>query len=178
MKKIVKLLCSFLITATGYSQPNDTGIAIIPAPVSVTKTSGHFILPQKVSIEAGSQVGMKQVVAFLKDRLSVAATGNVTVANTLPTATIRLQLNNAADNSTGKEGYKLSVTPKNILIKANEPAGLFYGVQTLVQLFPKEIESAAPVKNVKWQVPCVNITDYPRFGWRGLMFDVSRHFFN
>ncbi len=177
MKKIVKLLCSFLITAAGYSQPNDTGIAIIPAPVSVTKTSGHFILPQKVSIEAGSQGEMKQVIAFLKDRLSVAATGNVTVANTLPTATIRLQLNNTADNSIGKEGYKLSVTPKNILIKANEPAGLFYGVQTLVQLFPKEIESAAPVKNVKWQVPCVNITDYPRFGWRGLMFDVSRHFF-
>jgi hexosaminidase len=177
MKKIVKLLCSFLITAAGYSQSNDTGIAIIPAPVSVTKTAGQFILPQKVSIEAGSQPEMKQVVAFLKDRLSVASASNVTVANTLPTATIRLQLNNTADNSIGKEGYKLTVTPRNIIIKANEPAGLYYGAQTLVQLFPKEIESLAPVKNVKWQVPCVNITDYPRFGWRGLMFDVSRHFF-
>ncbi len=176
MKKIVKLILCCLITVRSFSQLSDTGIAIIPAPVSLTKATGQFILPQKVLIEASSRSGMKQVVAFLKDRLSVT-TSNVTVANTLPTATIRLQLNNTQDNSIGKEGYKLSVTPKNIVIKANEPAGLYYGVQTLVQLFPKEIESAVPVKNVKWQVPCVTITDYPRFGWRGLMFDVSRHFF-
>lgn len=176
MKKIVKLILCCLITVRSFGQVNDTGIAVIPAPVSVTKTPGQFILPQKVSIEAGSRPEMKQAIAFLKDRLSVTAT-NVTVANTLPTATIRLQLNTTEDNSIGKEGYKLSVTQKNIVIKANEPAGLFYGVQTLVQLFPKEIESANPVKNVKWQVQCVNITDYPRFGWRGLMFDVSRHFF-
>ena len=176
MKKVFKLLCCCLITSITFSQPVHEGIAIIPEPVSVTKTSGQFVLPQKVSVEASSRPEMKQVVAFLKDRLSVTA-GNVTVAATLPTAAIRLQLNSTADNNIGKEGYTLLVTPKNIVIKANEPAGLFYGVQTLVQLFPKEIESATAVKNVKWQVPCVNITDYPRFGWRGLMFDVSRHFF-
>lgn len=176
MKKVFELLCCCLITSVTFSQQANEGIAVIPEPVSVTKTSGQFVLPEKVSIEASSRPEMKQVVAFLKDRLSVTAS-NVTVANTLPTAAIRLLLNNTADNRIGKEGYTLSVTPKNIVIKANEPAGLFYGVQTLVQLFPKEIESATPVKNVKWQVPCVTITDYPRFGWRGLMFDVSRHFF-
>jgi hexosaminidase len=176
MKKVFKLLCCCLITSIAFSQSANEGIAVIPEPVSVTKTSGQFVLPQKVSVEASSRPEMKQVVAFLKDRLSVTA-GNVTVAATLPTAAIRLQLNSTADNNIGKEGYTLLVTPKNIVIKANEPAGLFYGVQTLVQLFPKEIESATAVKNVKWQVPCVNITDYPRFGWRGLMFDVSRHFF-
>ena len=178
MKKIVTLLCCCLITAVSFSQAGNTGISIIPEPVSVTKTTGRFVLPQKVSIEASTRPEMKQVVAFLKDRLAVTAAGNVTVANTLPTATIRLQLNSTADNRIGKEGYQLSVTQKNIVIKANEPAGLYYGVQTLVQLFPAEIESAAPVKNVKWEAPCVNITDYPRFGWRGLMFDVARHFFS
>ena len=66
--------------------------------------------------------------------------------NAAPSATIQLILNKKADDVIGKEGYHLLVTPKNIVIKANEPAGLFYGVQTLVQLFPKEIESAVPVK--------------------------------
>ena len=47
----------------------------------------------------------------------------------------------------------------------------------LIQLFPKEIESKSLVSNIKWEAPCVDITDYPRFGWRGLMFDVARHFF-
>ncbi|MEO7121181.1 MAG: family 20 glycosylhydrolase, partial [Ginsengibacter sp.] len=102
----------------------------------------------------------------------VMATSNVT-----PSAAIKLLLNKKEDAVIGKEGYYLKVTPKNITIEANEPAGLFYGAQTLIQLFPKEIESANPVANIKWEIPCVNITDYPRFGWRGLMFDVSRHFF-
>jgi hexosaminidase len=54
---------------------------------------------------------------------------------------------------------------------------LFYGVQTFLQLLPKEIESKKAVANVAWTAPCVEVKDYPRFGWRGLMFDVSRHFF-
>jgi hexosaminidase len=85
---------------------------------------------------------------------------------------------NKTENATlGNEGYTLSVTPKNIIIKANKPAGIFYGVQTLMQLLPAEIESNVLVKDIAWKAPCVEITDYPRFGWRGLMLDVSRHFF-
>jgi len=69
------------------------------------------------------------------------------------------------------------VGKKGIIINANDAAGLFYGVQTLVQLLPKEIESAEAVPHISWTAPYVSITDYPRFGWRGLMLDVSRHFF-
>lgn len=85
---------------------------------------------------------------------------------------------NPIENPTiGKEGYQLAINTKGIVIKANQAAGLFYGVQTLMQLLPNEIESKSKIKNIKWTVPNVKITDYPRFGWRGLMFDVSRHFF-
>jgi hexosaminidase len=179
MKNFLGLLCC-LIPAITIGQTGKTKIAIIPEPVTIVENSGRFSLPQSVVIEAGTQPEMKQVIAFLKDRLSTPTGIPVIVKSTAPSATIQLILNKKADGVIGKEGYHLMITPKNIVIKANEPAGLFYGVQTLVQLFPKEIESAVPVKpagNIKWEAPCVTITDYPRFGWRGLMFDVSRHFF-
>ena len=114
----------------------------------------------------------------LKARLGVPTGYTVTVTTQPRTdATIRLVLNKTAETTLGTEGYYLSVTPEAILIRANQPAGLFYGIQTLLQLLPKEIESKAAVNRTSWPVPCVTITDYPRFGWRGLMLDVSRHFF-
>jgi hexosaminidase len=162
---------------TTFAQSAKTTIAIIPEPVSVKATSGQFLLPQNVVIETTAPQDLKQPIQVLQDRLSKAAGRKVTVSNASSTAAIRLELNKTADNSIGNEGYKLSVTPKNIVIRANKPAGMFYGVQTLLQLLPKEIESATVVNNVQWAVPAVEVTDYPRFVWRGLMFDVARHFF-
>ena len=177
----MKFFCSFLflcfISEISFGQDNKTQIAIIPQPVKVVENAGNFLLPRNIIIESPSQPEMKQVIAFLSDRLSIPTGIPVAVKNSDPSATVQLLLNKKADDIIGKEGYNLSVTPTKIIIKANSPAGLFYGVQTLVQLFPKEIESAVPVADVKWEAPCVDITDYPRFGWRGLMFDVARHFF-
>lgn len=177
MKKILIALCLSFLTVASFGQNTQSSIAIIPEPVFVTQTNGKFTLPENVVIEAGSQPEMKQVIAFLKDRLSIPTGRQVTVNATAPSATIRLLLNQKADATIGKEGYQLSVKPTAIEIKANQPAGLYYGVQSLVQLFPAAIESKTKVENVTWEAPCVEITDYPRFGWRGLMFDVSRHFF-
>lgn len=153
-------------------------IAIIPEPVSVIKQTGHFILPANITIQAHKSPELKQTVAFLQDKLS-AATGHyvTTVSAPTATATFRLILNEKTDATIGAEGYHLTVGLKQVTIRANKAAGLFYGVQTLMQLLPKEIESKTEVKGIKWTMPCVDITDYPRLGWRGLMFDVARHFF-
>jgi hexosaminidase len=70
----------------------------------------------------------------------------------------------------------LVVRPWGILIRAKEPAGLFYGIQTLLQLLPEQIFSRTRIEGVEWKVPSVRITDYPRFGWRGLLVDPARHF--
>jgi hexosaminidase len=152
-------------------------LAISPEPVSVTAGSGTFVLPSNVVVNAPMQTSMKEVIGVLQQRLARSTGSTITLSNTITTPVIRLVLNTAAEKQLGAEGYKLSVTTKDITIRANQPAGLYYGVQTMMQLFPKEIESITRVDNVKWTVPVVEITDYPRFGWRGLMFDVSRHFF-
>ena len=175
MKKYLLFISCFFISLSSFCQAGK--IAIIPEPVTWSEKTGYFTLPQTVVIEASSKPEMKQVVAFLRDRLSTPTGSKVRVSSAASTAPIRLILNEKPDGSIGKEGYTLSVTPTRIIIKANQPAGLFYGVQSLIQLFPKEIESATLVKNIKWTAPCVEVKDYPRFGWRGLMFDVSRHFF-
>jgi len=177
MKKPLVLLCSFLICIISFSQGKKE-IAIIPEPVNIVENTGEFLLPQNILIDAGTQPELKQTIAFLQERLAVPTGYHVSMSNDASNATIHLILNKTADNEIGNEGYRLSVTPKSITIKANQPAGLFYGMQTLVQLFPKEIEGKELMKAVTWSAPCVEITDYPRFGWRGLMFDVSRHFFS
>ncbi|MGN6163791.1 MAG: beta-N-acetylhexosaminidase [Flavisolibacter sp.] len=171
------ILLFLLVFQTSFAQPQKNTVAVIPEPVSIRITSGQFLLPQTIVIEAPAQQELKQVIDVLQNRLQTAAAKKVLISNAAPTAAIHLQLNKKTDNTIGAEGYNLSVTPKSITIKANKPAGLFYGAQTLLQLLPKEIESATTVSNVQWTLPAVEITDYPRFGWRGLMFDVSRHFF-
>jgi hexosaminidase len=156
----------------------NTEIAIIPEPVSLIKQTGHFILPTNIIIQSSKSAELTQTVAFLKERLSTPTGHFVSVIHSAsPTATFKLLLNDKEDATIGAEGYQLSVNTKQVVITANKPAGLFYGVQTLLQLLPAAIESKEEVKQVKWSIPCVEIIDYPRLGWRGLMFDVARHFF-
>ena len=174
MKKLKVFFLSLFICSLAGAQ-TDTSIAIIPQPVSLVRKAGNFVLPQQVDISAPATARMKEVIRLLTERLSVAAGKKVVLRNP-GEAVIKLVLNTTKE-TTGDEGYTLSVTPQGIRIKANAEAGLYYGVQTLLQLLPKEIESATLVNNFTWQVPCVEIRDQPRFAWRGLMFDVVRHFF-
>ncbi|HEY0059189.1 MAG TPA: family 20 glycosylhydrolase, partial [Flavisolibacter sp.] len=175
MKKVFLFLAVSCVFLTTQAQSPGPEIAIIPEPVTMTRGSGSFVLPQGVVIEAPTGPEIKGVTDFLQKRFSRPTGKTVTFSSSAPA--IRLLLNKPANNVIGKEGYQLSVTPSGIVIRANEAAGLYYGAQTLVQLFPKQIESDTLATGVTWQAPVVEITDYPRFGWRGLMFDVSRHFF-
>ena len=180
---LLALLIPFSVMQV-FSQGKTAPISLIPAPVSLQTDPGTFVLPKSIIIQPPTpdQPNQTQAIKELTAHLNILPAGyNVLLAkNAAGTATIRLTLNNTADTELGAEGYRLTVTPKTIVLLANQPAGLFYGVQSLLQLFPPEIESAkklSATKTINWQLPCVTITDYPRFGWRGLMFDVSRHFF-
>ncbi len=192
MRQYFSLLLLVALSFQAYSQAGVAGssmeealigvnhgeeISIIPAPVSVIKGEGHFVLPENVTIQSPASAELKQAVAFLQERLSIPTGSYVSNVNApTATATIKLILNDRVNPALGKEGYELSITPNFITIKANKAAGIFYGIQSLIQLFPVEIESKEPAENIEWTAPCVEITDYPRVGWRGLMFDVARHF--
>lgn len=173
MKNLIAFAFSFFVVSNSFCQQQS--IALIPEPVSMVKKTGYFVMPQQLAVAVPANA--KFTAACLVKKINTATTVKATVAENNATAPVQLIISPQPDNAIGKEGYKLSITPAKISITANETAGLFYGVQTLLQLLPAEIESKVPVKNIKWQLPCVEITDYPRFGWRGLMLDVSRHFF-
>lgn len=152
--------------------------SLIPEPVHIQAGEGNFLLTEAtaISIPAG-QAEVKEIAQYLGNKLKPSTGLGLNIVESRAKAGIQMQLNKKPDASLGEEGYQLEATPNKVLIRANKPVGLFYGVQTLLQLLPKEIESKTLVNNVSWEIPAVNITDYPRFGWRGVMLDVSRHFF-
>lgn len=155
---------------------------IIPLPASLRETddsftvtgatqiivdSGSAELAATPALRAGARVGAE--LAQRLGGLTMLATDEVQ-----PTGAIRLTLA-GADQSLGDEGYELNVTPDGVTIRASQPAGLFYGVQTLRQLLPAGLErGAAPP--APWTIPTLVIRDAPRYSWRGVMLDVARHF--
>ncbi|MFL0205267.1 beta-N-acetylhexosaminidase [Aquirufa sp. 2-AUSEE-184A6] len=172
MKKIIALVCLSLSLSYASSAQKP---AIIPIPTEASYPAGKFTLPTSISISGPSDPQMKVAYATLVGKLKVA-TGRPVSLKSAGTATIQLQL--VSNTKLGAEGYELQVNSTGVKIKANKLAGLFYGIQTLYQLLPKEIESKLVAKGVQWTIPYAQITDTPRFAWRGQMFDVARHFFS
>jgi hexosaminidase len=171
MKKLVLLLLFFSL-ATVYGQ--NPAIQLIPQPVEIQQSDGSFLLTKTATIGFDSEQSGK-IAEMLSQKLNLS-TGFSIKAQQGNAGTIQFNLNKVPVVLIGKEGYTLVSTATGVVITANAPAGLFYGMQTLLQLLPKEIESKTAV-NVPWTIPSVKITDYPRFGWRGIMLDVSRNFF-
>ncbi len=147
------------------------GINIIPLPVSLTEGQGRFALTPDVVFEAAGEAA--QVAGYFKTKMA-ASTGYTFEQQGMPTGTIALEIDTTLQMK--NEGYKLDVAPDGVSVKAPSAAGLFYGMQTLMQLFPAEIESSVKVDGVEWSAPAVSITDEPRFGYRAVMLDPARHF--
>ena len=178
MKKSFLVILLMFFLANSYSQQVERSISIIPEPVSLVKKGGHYVLPDRMVVLSPAGEEVKFVADLLTQKFAAAPGKKVEVRNSnVDKAHIVLALNKQPDTELGNEGYTLSVTDGGVKIKANKPAGLFYGVQTLLQLLPPQIESDKREENVSWQIPVVEIKDYPRVGWRGMMLDVSRHFF-
>lgn len=172
------LLCLFQICLllTSIAQRK---LSIIPQPVSILEGTGFFAIPANISIAISKDNDLIKIQRMLGQVLTTATGGkisNLISGAQKGSSTINLII--SKNERIPAEGYHLEVSSKGINLKATNAAGIFYGVQTLLQLFPKEIESKSSIKNANWKIPFVKIEDHPRFGWRGVMLDVVRHWFN
>jgi len=155
--------------------PAAGAVNVIPAPVSIEQGEGSFVLTPATRIVAQGPAWIE--ASKLIEALSPATGFVLRGAASQPQegSVIGLELDETAGNL-GDEGYTLEVARDRVTMVAQEPAGLFYGIQTLLQLMPASIFSATRVDDVTWEAPCVKITDTPRFQWRGLLLDPARHF--
>ncbi|MGH7475988.1 MAG: beta-N-acetylhexosaminidase [Longimicrobiales bacterium] len=142
--------------------------ALVPWPMTVRERSGAFSITNQTTITLSdpANAALRDVATLLSDYLRAAAGTSVPVAAAAATpgeaGTIALVLTGEG----AAEGYELSVTPSGITLSSPSPAGLFRGTQTLRQL-----------ASASTTIPAVEIEDAPRFRYRGVHLDVSRHFF-
>jgi hexosaminidase len=168
MKKILLAICIGSVLFA-----NTQELAIIPAPAKMEIQQGSFVLSTSTKIIAPTEQD-KIAANFLNDYLQkfygfTLSFSNQTKKNCITLSTYSI-------GSASAEKYILSVLPNNISIVGNGHAGTFYGIQSLIQLLP--IPSTLNPQSSTLNLPCLNIEDEPRFGYRGMHLDVSRHFFS
>ena len=152
-------------------------LPVIPIPQEVELTDDNFRIGEKCSVVA--QPGCIEEAEYLAEMLRKATGFAVPVkagpeAETVPDNSIVLELDKNLD--LGDEAYLLEAGNSGVVVKGSAAAGVFYGIQTLIQLLPPEILGKEPVSGIEWTVPGVKIEDMPRFGWRAYMLDEARHF--
>jgi hexosaminidase len=160
------------------TQPQTGHVVPLPRTIKGTASESFSLTPAtKVIVPPGSNDALR-IGQYLADLLSTDPKAGPAVEQSGATGDghVRLLLG-GADAPSGSEAYNLSITPRGVTIAASQPAGLFYGVQTLRHLLPPALEYAA-VRPFTYTLPATEISDAPRFAWRGAMLDVARHFFS
>jgi len=152
-------------------------IMIIPEPAIIEYGNGYFKIDDKTLVIADTNnPEIYKLANTLIERLNSAADLDINIKKQSENIN-QIIIELLENEDLGEEGYHLLVQNNIVRLQANKAAGLFYGIQTIFQLLPVDIFSHQKVNNIEWLIPCVEITDKPRFSWRGMHLDVSRHFF-
>ncbi len=182
--KIKNMLLAGLALAAVMGQPSCTPTDLskenlIPKPVSVIATGSSFDLTDQTDIFVnGESAELLRIGQFLADKLNPSTGLGIEVKTTSETPSpgnIFITLSDS-DSELGNEGYQLTITDKLVTLAANQPAGLFRGIQTIRQLLPAKVELSDKQKG-PWKLATGTIRDFPLYGYRGSMLDVARHFF-
>lgn len=150
---------------------------LLPRPTSMVSGRGVFTLTESTKIVAPEQ--LSRAAGLLQEALRPATGLPLPLLSPSDIGGGIDAIELSLDGGLGAEAYRLTVAsagPAGVRIVGGDAAGVFYGCQSLLQLLPPEIFRRATVSDVAWTVPAVDVSDAPRFGWRGVMLDVARHF--
>jgi len=162
---------TLMLGACTGTPPVTKEVSIVPITNHLEETNGAFVLKSNTSIGV-IDAELIPAAEYLADMLSSATGYDLKVKEGEGTITLAL------GDVQGKEGaYTLTAESDKVNITGNSYGGVIAGIESLRQLFPPQIESKEIVKGTDWAIPAVNIQDAPRFEWRGIMLDVSRHFY-
>jgi hexosaminidase len=175
-KTLFALLLSIAtVSCKTENKPYNEGINITPKPKELTVKKGKFMLNGNTVFVVKDEPVQKVADFFIaKIRQSTGFTLRKTADK--PSDNY-IDVNVVAELNVNDEGYVIDAAGEGITVKAKTPQGIFYAFQTIMQLLPAEIESPVAVKTA-WTIPCVSVTDEPRFKYRGQHLDVCRHFLN
>lgn len=164
--------CAVSCTQPENSISNES-IGIIPLPSTYELKPGTFYITGQSSIGIDkSDPEMTALANYFNEEISDATGFSLPVNNS---GTIIFQL--GEHKELGEEGYQLSISADQLILSAYKHHGIFNGIQSVLQLLPPEIKSKTVQADATWSINCIEVIDKPQFAWRGLMLDVSRHFF-
>ena len=167
------LLALFVLTACNCRQADDCALSIIPLPRHVERYEGTFTLTSRCPIVADTaDSALLRIAGFLNGRLRTAAGFELAVTAESDAPAIRFVRTSGME----PEAYLLQSGPEGVRIEYTNPAGAFYGLQTLLQMLPVGIYADSRQRG-DWTVPFARIEDAPRFAYRGMHLDVCSHFF-
>jgi len=185
MKRFLRIiaLVALFVPATMSAKSGETTINVIPYPESVTLGKGSFKAAGAIfncdnAIDKESQQRIKELadkLTFISGRLSSFATPPGISAFVLSPKTKGFLF--VKDSTMDPEEYSIDINKKRCIVKANGYNGFLYAIQTLKQLMPVAVFGNTIDAKQKFMMPCVTIMDQPRFAYRGMHIDCSRHFF-
>ena len=170
MKQIFTILSLALVLMSCSKEVTRTDIGIIPQPASVEIYEGTFNA-------AGAAFEADALCETVLNAISTFE-NNLVAASGAASGTSGSKFVFKADQSLGEEEYTIEVSAKKAVVKASGLNGFVYALESIKQLLPAEIYTGAPSAATCWCLPCLKIQDEPRFGYRGMHLDVSRHFFD